>query len=141
MIRSLALVLALAPLAACASHEAKATPAPQPQQAPPTDVCVQVFTKARSCTSEFIPALVDSRAKYDQPPGIADAVKKDRNAVIADAMKEWENDSKDEAIAATCQKMGGDVGDRAAAEACLAKTACSEFVACVMPVFEKRFAK
>jgi hypothetical protein len=67
-------------------------------------------------------------------------VKKDRNAVIAEAKQEWANDSKDDAIAANCDKMP-DTGDAAAAQACLAKADCKEFTACVTPIFEKQFSK
>ena len=154
MIRSLALVLALASFVGCKkAEETKAAPAAakvepaqpaaaQPAQAAPDNkaLCVQTFQKARSCTADFIPALVDARAKYDVPKGIADEVKKDRNAVIDQAMKEWENDSKDDAINATCEKMPAPP-DAAAAQGCLAKTDCKEFVACITPVFEKQFAK
>lgn len=156
MIRSLALVLALASLASCKkSEEAKPAPAAKVEPAPATApaqpaqaaadfkaVCVQTFQKSRACTNDFIPALVDSRAKYDVPKGIADKVKADRNAIVAEAMKEWENDSKDEAITANCDKMPAPPADAvAAAQTCLAKADCKEFTACIMPVMEKQFAK
>lgn len=158
MIRSLALVLVLTTFACKKSEQAKPAAAesppaaaklapadPAPAQAGADDanvVCAQTFARARECTDDFIPALVDARAKLDQPPGIADFVKKDRDAVIAQARQEWENDSKDEAIAATCQKLPDNAAElAAAAQVCLAKTDCKEFTACVMPIFEKQLAK
>ncbi len=147
MIRSTCvLALTLGSLAACNSHEAKTQPTAKPVAAEPAaspgDTCVQVFTKGRECTSDYIPALVDSRARHDVPPGIAESVKKDRAAVIAEAMKEWETDSTDASIAATCQKIGADVeAEAATAKGCLAKADCAGFTTCIMPLFEKRFAK
>ena len=113
MIRSLAaLALGLAPLAGCASDNAQAAkPAPTAQKASTDDpkaVCVATMTRSRECTDDYIPALVDARAQADAPPGIADAVKKDRNAVIAEAKQEWATDSQDANIAGMCEKMAGD---------------------------------
>ena len=157
MIRSFALVLALASFAGCKkSEESKAAPAAakaQPAKAQPSAnsgdtkaLCVELFTRARACTNEYIPALVDARAKYDKPPGIAEAVKKDRNAVIQEALGEWKNDSTDASIGATCDKIAADFAnapqsDIDTARACLAKPDCASYTTCVMPLFEKRFAK
>jgi len=106
-------------------------------------VCVEVMTKNRTCTTDFIPALVDVRAKYNNPEGIADAVKADRNAVISQAMIEWAVDSKDDAIARTCPQMANAMPDAdvTASKDCLAQAECGAYVACIMPQFEKRFAK
>lgn len=106
-------------------------------------VCVEVMTKNRTCTTEFIPALVDVRAKHNNPEGIADAVKKDRAAVVSQAMTEWAVDSKDDAIARTCPQMANAMPDAdvAASKDCLAQADCTAYVGCIMPQFEKRFAK
>ena len=146
MIRNLA-ALALVLAAACGgskSEPAKPASDPAASGGDVKAVCVKTFTRARECTSDFIPALVDARARHDVPPGIAEQVKANRDAVIAEAMKEWENDSKDEAIAGTCDKISADPSmgaDSAEFEGCLAKTSCPEFVACATPVQEKHFAK
>jgi len=146
---SLALALALAPLAACGTTEAspakeqsapKAAPASTDAQA----VCVQLFTRNRECTDDYIPALVDLRAKVDKPAGIADKVKTDRNAIIAQAKTEWANDSTDQAIAATCAQVTAnptesDKADAGSLQACMAEETCAGHTACVMPYFEKRF--
>lgn len=152
MIRSLLLVLALAPLAACASDTAQAKPAPAPAPTAtrastddPKALCVQSFTRARECTSDYIPALVDTRAKHDMPPGIADQVKKDRDGVIKQAMEEWKTDSQDANIAANCDKMADSVGKDpemvALAKDCLAKTDCGTFSTCSMQLAEKHMTK
>jgi hypothetical protein len=153
MIRSiaaLALALAVAPLAGCASETAQAKPAPVTAQTASTPddqktVCVANMTKSRECTDVYIPALVDARAQADTPPGIADAVKKDRNGVIAQAMEEWKTDSQDANINTRCEQMAGQIHvtpeDLAAAKDCNAKADCQEFTSCSMPLFAKYFRK
>lgn len=154
MSRSLCLVpvLAVLALSACSASEASA-PSPvapaQPQATNNPDakaVCVEVFTRNRTCTAQYIPALVDLRAKYDQPPGIAAEVAANRAAVIAEANEEWAVDSTSEAIDATCTKITanltpGDQADFGGVGDCLAMADCAAYTACVMPYFEKRFAK
>jgi len=144
-----AILISLAPFAAAACGTTEAAPT-QTAKAQPSSTgdaqttCVEVMTKGRACTNEFIPALVDSRARHDHPKGIADAVNADRDAVIAQALTEWATDSKDEAIARTCQQMvaeAPDAVDIAAGRACLAQADCAAFVACIIPQFEKHFAK
>ena len=152
MIRSiqlaLALALALAPIAGCASETAQAKPAPATAANAttgddPKAVCVATMTRARECTADYIPALVDARAQADVPPGIADAVKKDRNAVIAEANEEWKTDSQDANIAGMCDKVAADASpdELATTKGCNAKTDCKEFTTCVMPVFANHFHK
>lgn len=147
MTRLLMLALCLGSLAGCNSHEAKAQPAKPTNTVDDTRaLCVQMFTKARECTADYIPALVDARARHDNPPGITEAVKNDRDAVIAEANKEWETDSKDENIAATCDKISAQLvaqeqGSIDTLEGCLAQSDCKQYTSCVMPLFEKRFHK
>lgn len=153
MSKLLSLILALAPLAAPLASACGSTSDAAPVAAKPTAaagdgraMCVEVMTRNRTCTDDYIPALVDLRARHDQPPGIADAVKADRNAVIAEAKTEWAEDSKDEAIGRVCdaltQKPGQvEPGDIEAANACLAKDACGDYIACITPVFENKHFK
>jgi hypothetical protein len=107
--------------------------------------CVEVITRNRTCTDDYIPALVDVRAKYDVPAGIAAEVRTDRAGVIAHAKEEWATDSTDAAIAATCDKLmqtwNGQQADADAARACLTESDCASYTACIMPLFEKRFTK
>lgn len=150
---SLALVpvLALALVPACGTSDAAGPPV-TPNQVQPTTtgganaLCVEVFTRNRTCTDQYIPALVDLRAKYDQPAGIAADVAANRADVIAHAKTEWATDSLPEAIDATCTKIAATPGgftqaDADAAQACLASTDCTAYAACIMPLFEKRFTK
>jgi predicted small lipoprotein YifL len=143
--------LALGQLGSLAACGSKAAPAQNTTTQPSTSgaedtkaLCVKMFTRSRECTSDFIPALVDARARHDTPPGIAEQVKTNRDAVIAEAMKEWENDSKDDAIQGMCDKISTDPAmseGSSEANGCMAKTSCPEFVACTMPMHEKHFAK
>lgn len=151
------LVAALALFAPACSTSDAAAPAPaapvQAQAQPATggtgnakDVCVAVFTHNRTCTAQYIPALVDLRAKYDVPAGIAAEVAAHRDQVIAQANEEWAVDSTPEAIDATCTKLTASAGpkdhsDMAGIQQCLTIQDCAAYTACVMPYFEKRFAK
>ncbi|HEU0032244.1 MAG TPA: hypothetical protein VFQ53_16530 [Kofleriaceae bacterium] len=160
MTRSLAhlahmIVLSLAAplaLAACGTTDAAPAPTAKSQKASTaTDaelqqLCVDTFTRNRACTDVYIPALVDARAKYDKPAGIAAEVKTNRDGVIAQAKQEWATDSTDEAIATVCTRMAQQFTDEDRADAdtvrgCLAQTECTAFVSCTMPIFEKHFAK
>src|SRR4051794_5500024 len=94
---SFVLALALAPLAAaCGTSSEAAPPATGVKAAtavsPNHQTCVQVFQRARTCTDDYIPALVDARAKLDLPAGIKAEVASDRAGVIAQAKTEWASD-------------------------------------------------
>lgn len=147
MSRPLSLVLALAFAAACATSDAATAEQPSSHAKTPADaraVCVQTMTRNRACTDAWIPALVDARARHDVPAGIAADVKADRDAVIARAKAEWANDSTDASIGATCDRLVASAPPQAdldAATACLATSACGEYVGCVTPLFEKHFTK
>lgn len=155
MLRSLFVAPLLAPLLAlvlpaCTASEAAAPPPVAPSKAQPASTadakagCVTVFTRNRTCTAHYIPALVDLRAKYDVPAGIAAEVAADRAAVIAHANEEWAVDGTDAAIDATCTKIAANLteADQASydgVKACLELADCAAYTACVMPYFEKRF--
>jgi hypothetical protein len=145
MLKLLALVLL--PFAiACGTTSDAAPPVQKASTADPHTTCVQVMTRARACTDQYIPALVDLRAKYDQPPGVADKIKADRDGIIAQAKEEWAVDSTDANIAQMCTKMVADMSDAdradaTAAQSCLADQECAGFTSCVMPHIERRFAK
>ena len=154
MIRAIALALSLSSLvvaaAGCETQTAEAAPAttttptkatPHQASTSPDDhaMCVQGLTKARVCTAQYIPALVDVRASLDHPAGIADAVKQDRDGVIKQAMAEWANDSTDASIESACSQMPPFTGaDRDAAQGCLAQDDCNAYVSCIMPIVSKR---
>ena len=124
----------------------KSTPTNVPKKvaADPKSQCVAIMQRARECTNDYIPILVDTRAKHDMPPGIAEAVKTDRDGVIAQAKQEWATDSQDPNIAAMCDQMApqmNDPSDQATANDCIGKQECVGFSTCVMPLFEKHMNK
>jgi hypothetical protein len=142
------LVFVLASIAACGGKSApatKSTDSAATAAADPTlDVCKKTFVKQRECTDVFIPALVDLRVRLDVPSGIAAQDKANgRDALVTEAKGEWANDSKDEAIAATCDKMMASMAPEMktkmseGATQCLAKSDCGEFVQCEMPMLEQ----
>lgn len=132
-----------------AAPAAPAAPTAKPQTAStatPQQQCVATLTRSRECTDHYVPALVDARARRDTPSGIAAAVKRDRDAVIAQARSEWAKDSTDEAIAQRCQAMVAHLtpetqSDASDAQHCVAQADCGAFVACVMPIFENHLGK
>lgn len=142
----LALALALAPiaLAACGGAEASSpapTSTPAAAEGDPDAVaaCETFMARARDCTDDYIPALVDLRIELDLPAGIADFARTDgRDAVIAKAMEEWATDSQPAALAANCQRvttsMPAEQRDAMApaAAACLAQTACDAYATCAI---------
>lgn len=134
------LILSLAGSACAVSDAAPAssTPTAQPASTAP-DVCVQAMTRARTCTAQWIPALVDARAQLDAPAGIAAAVRDNRADVIAKANAEWTIDSTDANIGGACAHMATTItdADRTDTGACLAKTACDDYVACEITVFAR----
>jgi hypothetical protein len=149
------IALSLLVYSACASSEASTMPPPAkpaPAAAQPAStaddpqaLCVQAFTHNRTCTAEYIPALVDTRAKLDLPPGMADMVKQDRAGVIAKANAEWAEDSKDENIARHCTQMTANLPAEALSlmdevRACQTQTDCTAYVACIEPVEAKLMA-
>jgi hypothetical protein len=153
MTRCQALLFALCSLAAAcgttsdAAPAAPATPA-VPQAASPQALqqqCVATMARSRACTDQYVPALVDARARLDRPSGIAAAVQSDRGGVIAQARSEWIKDSTDEMITERCQAIVAHLtpeaqADVSSAQRCVAQAECSAFVACVMPIIEQHLA-
>lgn len=109
------------------------------------DTCVAVFRRQRDCTDAFIPALVDARVRADVPAGIAGKDKElGREALVAGAREEWQDDSTDAAIDRTCTAVTGAGTPGApelitAAEACLAESSCESFSACAVDIASSRW--
>jgi hypothetical protein len=140
---ALALAFALAPLVAACGTSSEAAPAkPESAQAASAGdfqtACMTVMQRNRTCTAEYIPALVDMRARIDKPAGIKDAVAQDRAGVIAKANEEWVGDSTDEVFARVCQAAQQHATPEAAeqAKACMAKDTCAEYAPCITAVME-----
>jgi len=152
MPRCHALLFALCSFAAACGTTSDAAPtAPTtlaPQPASPQALqqqCVATMTRSRACTDQYVPALVDARARIDRPSGIAAAVHSDRDGVIAQARSEWDKDSTDEMLAERCQAIVAHLpleaqADVSRAQQCVAQADCGAFVACVMPIVEKHLA-
>lgn len=149
MTRILLLSVLSAALVACTEPEPRTSASPEQSTTPVSFVegCEAFFTKARECTNEYIPALVDLRIEYDKPAGIAaHAQTEGRDAVIAKAMEEWAEDSQPAAIRANCERLAPNVSPehvesmRAAAEACVASTDCAAFGACSKELQRDRIA-
>ena len=141
----LALTLTLAACGPATPPPNTPGPAPGVTAADAKAGCIKLREKQRSCTTDFIPALVDSRIKVDVPPGIAAAAKADgRDALVAKAHEEWKQDSTDAAIAAMCEKMpmppNATPAHREAAAKCLAMDDCKAFVGCFLPILEELLA-
>ncbi|HET9988385.1 MAG TPA: hypothetical protein VFQ65_07690 [Kofleriaceae bacterium] len=142
--------LALSALAACEGAEAKPAPATTQQKMQATtanadhDLCVAFVTHARTCTDQYIPALVDARAAVDHPTGIKDEVAKDRAGVIAQAKQEWASDSTDQAIEQMCSspKLAEVATDdrRQRTTTCNANSDCAAYTACAVPIFAENWA-
>jgi hypothetical protein len=142
--------LALSALAACEGAEAKPAPANTPQKMQAStatadhDLCVAFITHARTCTDQYIPALVDARAAADIPAGIKAEVAKDRDGVIAQAKQEWSTDSSDATIEQMCSspKLAQVATDekRQKASSCNANTDCAAYTACAVPIFAENWA-
>jgi hypothetical protein len=152
MTRMFALAIAAtALLAACASSSPAPSPAVRSQPGPTVRAdsdsahadCVALFERQRTCSAEYIPALVDIRVRHDLPAGIAATDREGgRAALVAQAHDEWRSDSTDEAIAGTCRHIvdGSDPAElderRAQVATCLAASDCTSFVACIAPPTE-----
>ena len=120
--------------------------AEQPLEAPATETstgqsCRWLMQRQRSCTALFIPALVDARVKQDDPPGLAAREREiGRDALVKDALAEWENDAKDPKIAQTCDDIAQAISPqkvsplRSSVSTCLAEEGCEAFVSCAVPL-------
>src|SRR3569623_2013975 len=128
-------LLALSALAAGEGAEAKPAPASTAQKAstpanPDHDLCDANMTHSRTCTDQYIPALVDAHAQADHPSGNKEEDAKDRPGVIAQAKQESANDSVDANMEKKCSQpmpIADAIG--ADATACQAKADCGEFSA------------
>lgn len=142
------LVVLVGSLAACGGSGAEQGKETTPGQSAGGDmgaVCRDSFARQRTCTDDFIPALVDTRIELDLPAGIAAEGKKEggRDALIAKAKEEWSSDSEPTAVAAQCKDMSEKMPAEHKAELmdaqtkCLASADCKSYVECVTPITKK----
>jgi hypothetical protein len=123
------------------SDEASGTAAEKSSPAPTREVCRSLLARARECKAIYLPALVAERVRLDIPVGIAAADQQGgREALLAEALEEYAQDSTDAAIEATCEQLAAALpperADRlvATGNACLARGACEPFAACAAPL-------
>jgi hypothetical protein len=105
------------------------------------EICRALMQRQRACSATFIPALVDARVRADNPPGIAARDNESgRAALVREALAEWVNDSKDEAIDELCDTLAQSISPakdtelRTAVSTCLAQDGCGDFVTCATPL-------
>ena len=130
--------------------DGSAAPAANPEPAATNDddpavACAAMFVRLRECTGEFIPALVSWRVELDVPAGIAAQDQKlGRDALVSEAMNEWEADSTDDAIAQTCSRIIASIPPEQlgpmleTGNECAAKSSCGEVVTCIEPMQRDR---
>jgi hypothetical protein len=138
-----ALVLAACGSAAAPASRVSAPPVPVTQASADSmiDDCVAAFTRARTCTDAYLPALVDLRVRLDLPAGIA-ATARDHgtSTLVAQARAEWAHDAEDAPIAAHCRQIADALPPAQQAElrprvaTCVAEADCAGFVRCLMPI-------
>jgi hypothetical protein len=111
----------------------------------PAAACAAMFVRLRECTDEFIPALVSWRVELDVPAGIADQDRdRGRDALVSDAMTEWETDSTDGAIAEMCNRIITSIPPEQlgamldAGSECETKSSCADVVTCIEPMQRDR---
>jgi hypothetical protein len=126
-----------------------AAPAATETTPPPDDgrqVCEAVMRRTRECGDLYLPALLRTRARYDQPPGIAARYEAEgEEALMTVAREEFERDWSEEGIAAHCDEL--DRREPAARAAiverertCLPQAGqCAAFVECNMTLLANRW--
>ncbi len=100
--------------------------------------CLALRNRERSCTQQYIPALVDARIEMDRPQGIAAQAKTEgRDSLIAQAFKEWEVDSvnAEEFCRGQLSRLPSPAVEvfLKGAGACIERSSCTQFVSCWVP--------
>jgi len=118
--------------------------APTAEEARLREVCVRTMEHERTCSAQFVEGLVSLRARLDHPAGFHDRDVADHAGLVAEANTEWQRDSTDERIGATCTHFSELPAEQTAhfetieAE-CQPMTDCGQFVACDLRFVEERF--
>lgn len=115
----------------------RSTAAPAAREPTLAELCEAHHARERTCVNEYLDAVVTLRIKVDMPPGIAaDAEKRGRAAILADARENWNRDSRPEVITPMCNKLDAQVPAervpslRAQGQRCLDAPDCAAFAAC-----------
>lgn len=117
---------------------------PTPEEARIREVCVRTMEHERQCSPQFVEGLVSLRARLDHPAGFHDRDVADHAGLVAEATAEWERDSTDPRIGATCTHFSELPAEQTAhfttiESECQPMTDCAQFVACDMRFVEERF--
>jgi hypothetical protein len=112
-----------------------------PSAAAVAEVCSSLMLRQRDCSALFLPALVAERVRRDMPAGTAQLdVELGREALLATALAEYAEDSREPAIMAVCDKIAASISSErattllASGGTCLAHTECEALVACAVPL-------
>lgn len=134
----------------CGPSKTTSSPAPA-SSAPPDDgraVCEGVMKRTRECKDLYVPALLRTRARFDQPPGIAERYAQDGEAVLLQiAHEEFDRDWSDAGIRSHCGALDAKAPEarRAVVErerACLRPSDdCAAFVACNMESLAEKWSR
>lgn len=132
--------------AASCKKSASSSTSTAPKAAPLSkvgEVCRASIAKAVECKDLFVPALVQSRVKFDDPAGIAaeGATPEGMQKLVATAHEEFAADSAPDRVEAQCGQMDANAAPELETMVtemgkCLAKTACAEYVPCTITVHE-----
>jgi hypothetical protein len=110
------------------------------------DTCVRMMTHERECSPQFVEAIVSLRARLDHPAGFHDRDVADHAGLVAEATAEWQNDSTDPRIGATCTHFSELPADQTThfmtiENECIPLADCAAFVQCDMRFVEERFTR
>lgn len=102
--------------------------------------------RTRECGELYVPALLRTRARFDQPPGIAARYEKDGEAVLLPiARREFEEDWSDAGIQKHCDALDAkepevrrEIIERE--RPCLRAEGCAAFVECNMDSLAKKWS-
>ena len=134
-----ALVAACGGASKPASSTAAETATAAPSLGPLGVLCEEHYARERTCSSEYLAALVALRVEVDMPPGIAAEDARDgREATIAAAWVDWTRDSQPAERSKICRALDAQVPPervdalKADAAACLSAADCTAFAACAV---------
>jgi hypothetical protein len=111
------------------------------------DVCQRIRLATRACGELYLPALLRTRARFDQPPGIAARYKAEgEEKLLAIAREEFKADWSDPSTVSYCQKLADMPAEKRTAvvereRSCLpAAGDCAAFVECNVHNLERKWS-
>lgn len=136
---------------ACGSSAPHASEASEAQNESSGDdgreVCESVMRATRECGEIYVPALLQLRARYDQPPGIRARYEAEgEETLLPIAREEFARDWSEEGIAAHCDRLDQQPPEERAAivereRSCMSHVGdCLAFVECHMALLESRWS-